>query len=419
MRNKPPPETTPIAYQELAGFNTAATMPKLNKRLVDALEADPDRDVVVWDSELRGFGVRVKPSGRKTYILQYRNAQGRSRRTTLGKHGVITCRKARQDALQDLAEVSRGDDPAEARQSQRKGITMRELAERYIKEHLAPKRKASTVHEWRRLLRTRILPRIGNRKAAALSRNDVERLHRSLARTPTTANRVVSVISAMLGFAERRDLRPQGPNPCALIERYPEKPRERFLSPEELARLGKALNEAERAKTAHPSAILAIRLLTLTGMRRSEVLNLRWKAVDFERSCLLLEDSKTGRKRVPLAPPALQLLAEADQSASNPYVCWGRRKNARLVGLQKVWERIREDAGIEDVRLHDLRHTFASFGAMEGIGLFLIGKVLGHKQASTTERYAHVGPDPVHMAASAIGERVAALLQGNEEGGAR
>ena len=394
-------------------------MPKINKRLVDSLQADPDRDVVVWDSELRGFGVRVKPSGRKTYILQYRNAYGRSRRTTLGKHSVLTCRQAREAAIQGLADVTKGEDPAEERQSRRKGMTMRELADRYVEEHLVPKRKPTTVREWRRLLRTTILPRIGNRKVVALSRNDVERLHRSLARTPTTANRAVSVVSAMLGFAERRELRPQGNNPCALIERYPEKPRDRFLSTDELARLGKALNEAERDNTAHPSAILAIRLLTLTGMRRSEVLDLKWKAVDFERSCLLLEDSKTGRKRVPLAPPALQLLAAANECASNPYVCWGRRKRARLVGLQKVWERIREAAGIEEVRLHDLRHTFASFGAMEGIGLFLIGKVLGHKQTSTTERYAHIGPDPVHMAASAIGERVAALLQSDEKGGGR
>ena len=273
-------------------------MPKLTKRYVDAVRPDASKDIVVWDAEVGGFGLRVKPSGRKTYILQYRNAQGRSRRLTLGTHGVLTPTAARKEAKVLLGEVVRGEDPAERRRRERQGCTVEELARLYLEEHLIPKRKASTVSCFRGLLRLHLLPRLGSRKIKAVTRNDVAGLHRSLADTPATANQVVNFLSAMMTFAERRELRDQNTNPCRYVSRYKETPRRRYLSPAELARLGDVLAELERERDFHPSSLLAVRLLILTGMRNAEVRTMKWEYVDFEHSCVHLPDSKTGPKTV-------------------------------------------------------------------------------------------------------------------------
>lgn len=385
-------------------------MPKLTKSLVDDLPPDPDKDIVIWDDTVKGFGLRVKPSGVKTYLVQYRNLQGRSRRFALGKHGVLTAEQARRQAKARLGEAARGEDPAEEKQVQRQSITVRELARRFLKKHVATKRKPATLAEYSRLLNKHILPVLGNRKVNQLERREVAKLHHSMRRTPTLANRVLAVLSALMTFAERHELRPLNTNPCRLLERYRESSRERYLSAEELARLGEALAAAEQAQTEHPSAILALRLLALTGMRKGEVLALRWNEVDLDHGRAHLPDSKTGKKIVPLAPPALEVLMKAKRQEGCPFVCWGRRSDKPFVGLQKVWERVRASADLEGVRIHDLRHTFASFGAASGFGLFVIGKVLGHTQASTTERYAHLGADPVHSAASEISRRVADAL---------
>jgi len=385
-------------------------MPKLTKRLVESLESPDHRDLFVWDSKLTGFGLRVTRTGRKTYVIQYRNAFGRSRRMALGTTRVVTPDAARKEARRLLASVSQGKDPAEIRKQTRHGATFRDLADHYLKHHLIPKRKPLSVKGCQRELRLHILPRIGSRKAASLVRADIEQIHRQMADIPVTANRALNWISAILNHAERHELRPPGSNPCRFIFRYPEQRRDRYLSPAELARLGETLAAAELAESIHPSAVLCIRLLALSGMRRNEVLTLKWSAVDFERSCLHLEDSKTGRKRVPLAAPALELLERAVREDGNPYVCWGQKTGKHYQNLYQAWDKIRTACGLRDVRIHDLRHTFASYGAAEGIGLYQIGKVLGHTQTSTTERYAHLGPDPVRDAAERIGRRVAEAM---------
>lgn len=387
-------------------------MPKLTKRVVDSTSPDPDRDRIVWDSELAGFGLRVRPSGRKTYVIQYRNSFGRSRRLTLGAHGVLTPDDARKQAVQNLAAVARGDDPAEERKKNRHGLTVKEAAALYLREHLIPKRKASTVKQFEQTFRCAVVPTLGSRKLASLTLQDVERMHRTFRDTPTKANNALNWLSAVLSFAERRELRPAGSNPCRLVARYKVKRRERFLTPAEMARLGEALNREEREGTKHPSAILAIRLLALTGMRRREVTTMKWEYVDFERGCVHLPDSKTGPKTVHLSSPALELLSQAERQEGNPYVCWGTRPGQRYGGLSGRWKRIRKAAGLDGLRIHDLRHTFASFGAAAGFGLFVIGKVLGHTRTETTERYAHLGKNPVRAATDHIGREVAAALGG-------
>lgn len=389
-------------------------MPKLTKRTVDSAKPDPSRfQTLIWDCEIRGFGLRISPGGKKSYILQYRNAQGRSRRTTLGATSRLTAEQARKLARQRLSEVDHGEDPAEASREAREGLTVAGFAERYLERHARPKKKPSSVVLDERLLRLCILPALGSRKLADVTRADVRKMHHKKRKTPVQANRALLLLSKMMNLAESWGLRPDGSNPCRGVERFPERPRQRFLSGGEVARLGEALREAEEKGTAHPSGILALRLLLLTGARCGEILSLKWSEVDFKRRYLHLSDSKTGEKSIPLNAPALEVLSNAPRIEGNPYVCSGDRPGSHLVGLPKIWYRIRARAGLEGVRIHDLRHTYAAFGAGGGLSLPLIGSLLGHSQPQTTARYAHLGADPRHEAAERIGGELAANLNGS------
>ncbi len=381
-------------------------MPKLTKRTVDALKPRPGRDLVVFDSEVSGFGVRVKSSGRKSYLIQYRNAGGRSRRLTIAGHGRMTAEEARNEAKQLLAAAARGQDPAEERRRALRVPTVAQLAALYVKRHAQPGKKTAIADE--SMLRRYIVPAFGARKVEAITRGDVARLHHDLAATPYAANRVLALISVMFNLAESWGLRAPASNPCRHLKRYPERKRERFLSAEEIQRLGAAFAKSQGVE--HPSALAAIRLLLLTGARRSEILTLKWEYVDLPRYALRLPDSKTGAKVIALGAAAAALLARLDRYEDNPYVCWGNTAGGHFVGLQHVWQRIRRRAELPKVRLHDLRHSFASFGAGAGLGLPILGALLGHKHPVTTARYAHLANDPQRAAADRItGEIVAAL----------
>jgi integrase len=380
-----------------------SAMPKLIKRVVDA--ATPrDREYFVWDDEMRGFGLRVLPSGRRIYLIQYRVGR-RTRRLKLGPHGVLTPAAARRKAAELLAEALNGGDPSADRKAA--GITVADLGERYLREHAATKKKPSSAASDRRNLRRHVLPTLGNSPIAAVTRSDVARLHHALRKTPGAANRVVALLSKMMSLAEQWGLRPDGSNPCRHVQRYAERRIERFLSTAELARLGETLSELEAAGAEPAPVIAAIRLLILTGARRSEILNLRWEDVDFERGALRLPDSKTGPKSIPLNAPALEVLASLERTSE-----WvlPTDEGQGPVSLSKPWGRIRDRAGLEDLRVHDLRHSFASVGAGAGLGLPIIGKLLGHTQPATTNRYAHLADDPVRQASEAIGSRIAAAM---------
>src|ERR1700688_1902321 len=275
-------------------------MPKLTKRTVDALKPHPGRDLVVFDSEVSGFGVRVKSSGRKSYLIQYRNAGGRSRRLTIAGHGRMTADEARDEAKQLLAAAARGQDPAEDRHRALRAPTVAQRAALYLERHARPRKKTAIADESR--LRRYVLPAFGARKVEAITRGDVARLHHELGDKPLAANRVLALISVMFNLAESWGLRAPGSNPCRHLKRYPERKRDRFLSAEEVQRLGEALLEAQG--TEHPSALAAIRLLLLTGARKSEILTLKWEHVDLERYALRLPDSKTGAKVIALGRAA-------------------------------------------------------------------------------------------------------------------
>ena len=381
---------------------------KISKTAVDALKPEN----VLWDTVVRGFGVRCREGGTRTYIVQYRAGSGRGaplRKYTIGKHGSPwTPDTARKEARRVLGLVASGADPAAERMCDKKAGTVARLCETFLTEHVEAKRKERTATEYRRLIDLVIRPALGNLKVADVTRAHVNRLHHSLRATPYQANRVLAVCSAMFTKAEAWGFRPDGSNPCQHIEKFKEVARERMLSTDELARLGDAL----AGHRGSPYVIAAVKLLVLTGARLSEVLALRWECVDFQRGEARLPDSKTGVKTIHLPPPALAVLADLPRVERNPHVIVGEVSGAALVNLGKPWRVIRKQAGLDNVRLHDLRHAFASVAAGSGMGLPIIGKMLGHTQAQTTQRYAHLAADPVKAAAASVAGTIAAAMSG-------
>ena len=382
---------------------------KLTKRVVDAARAE-DGERFLWDPELPGFGLRVRPSGRRYYVVQYRS-NGRTRRLTLGPHGALTPDQARRKAAKLLAEARDGRDPAVEIRSAAKSITVADLAKRFLAQHAELKKKPTSLRNDRLNLRLHVLPHLGTLRLAAVTREDVATLHHGLRETPTAANRVLALLSKMFNLAERWGLRADGTNPCRHVEHFPERRRQRFLSDDELARLGGVLNEVEQNSTESAEAIAAIRLLLFTGCRVSEVLGLRWEAVDAERRCLRFPDSKTGAKRIPLNRAALAVLTS--RARRSHWVIPGRDGDQPLVNLAKPWKRIRELASLEEVRLHDLRHTHGSSAAGAGLSLHLVGALLGHRQPATTARYAHLADDPVLEASERVGRHLAPAMRGS------
>ena len=391
---------------------------RIEKSTVDSA-APGVRDTYVWDEKLKGYGLKVTPAGKKVYLVQYRlgGQKGRTRRVTIGEHGrvfkdgdTLTPDKARGEAKRLLGEVAAGRDPADGRDKARAESTLGEVLEQFLTEHADTKLKNSTAGEYRRLARLYVLPAFRHRRLGDVNRADVARFHHGLKHKPYQANRSVALLSKFYNWCEKHGLRPDGSNPCRHVEKYKEHKRERFLSEQELARLGEALRAAESDQTASPWVIAAIRLLTLTGARLGEVLTLEWEHVDFEHQQLRLADSKTGRKSIYLNAPALEVLAMLPRLEGNPFVICGDKAESHLVNLQKPWRRIRVSAGLEDVRIHDLRHSFASIAAGGGMSLPLIGALLGHSQPQTTQRYAHLSADPLKAASDAVGERIAAAM---------
>ena len=395
---------------------------KITKRTVDSLKAGD----VVWDGDVRGFGVRCQRRD-KTYVLKCRY-QGRQRWLTIGKHGSPwTPEKARKEAVRLLGLVADNKDPAQARDEAKKDLTVTELCDLYVAEGCSLK-KPSTIANDRGRIERHIKPLLGRKHCRHVTKGDVEQMRNNIAAGKTaadiktggygraivtggkgTANKAVSLLGAIFSFAVDRRIRPD--NPAHGVRMYPNKRHERFLSSAELTRLGQALTEAESNGT-NPFAIAAIRLLLLTGARRGEILSLRWENVDFDRAYLRLLDSKTGQKLIPLGAPALSVLEALPRVSVNPHVLPGSREGQPLVNIAKVWRAVRQAAGLDDVRLHDLRHSFASVGAAGGDSLLVIGKVLGHTDTATTARYAHLADDPLRTAADRISKTIAAAMAG-------
>jgi integrase len=368
-------------------------------------------------------------------VVVYRAGAGRGarvRRYTIAAVGKITPEHARARAKAILGAVAHGHDPADLKTAERGTPTVAELADRFMADHVRAKRKAGTAEFYRDILDRLVKPAVGTTKADKLTRSQVGRLHSSLAQTPFQANRVLAVLGSMFGYASRAGVIADDTNPARGIEKFPEGRRERFLTGEELERLGTAIREAEtagvrwtvdesKANAKHvpkmnrftkiaPSAAAALRLLLFTGCRLREILHLRWQHVDIERGCLFLPDSKSGRKTIVLNAPALAVLNGLKRIG--PYALPGNDPELPRHDLKRPWDAVTNRAGLTGVRLHDLRHTYASFGAGGGLGLPIIGRLLGHTQASTTARYAHLDNDPLRRASEAIAEQLSAALEG-------
>lgn len=451
---------------------------RITKRTIDALETT-GVEYFAWDADLIGFGVRVRESGAKSYVVKYRAGVGRNaptRRLTLAAVGKLTPDEARRLAKAKLGEAATGGDPAGDRAKARADLTLSALADLYLEEGCETK-KASTILNDKSRIERHIKPLLGSKRVGAVTTADVERAMRDVASGKTAtdvktgrhgraivtggkgaAGQVVALLSSMFAFAVARKMRPD--NPAFGVKKYKTGKGERFLSSDELERLGAAIREAEttgipwepdpakkvkhapkeenRRTTIAPEVAAAFRLLILTGARLREILHLEWSHVDMERGLLLLPDSKTGKKAIVLNAPALAVLAGLPRRSA--FVIPGdgtrsERRAARIApdgnqkaaahrrrtkpelpqdaprsDLKRPWELVTKRAGLEGVRIHDLRHTNASVGAAAGLGLPIIGKLLGHSQASTTARYAHLDNDPLRKAADRIGSEIARAM---------
>jgi integrase len=413
----------------------------ITKTSVDTLTCPPSKDrEILWDGghreAVRGFGVAAFRNGGKCYVAQYRK-DGRSRRTRIGEHGRLTPEDARRQAKIVLGAVESGKDPIAERKAAREVRTFKAVATDFLDHHVKAKRKARTADEYERILTLHVIPTLGSKRIVDLSRADVARVHSKLSESPYQANRAIALVSAVWNWAARRDEVSFAENPARAVERFAEKGRERFLTSEELVRLGDALRESEtlglpfavdeakpsakhapkagnRRVKLDPYALAAVRLLILTGARLREILDAQWSQLDKERGILFLSDSKTGKKPLYLSAAAQSVLAEIPRIKDNPHIIAGAAKGAPRADLQRPWKAVRRAAKLDGVRIHDLRHSFASFGAGASLGLPIIGKLLGHSQAATTHRYAHLDADPLRRAVETIGNTIAAAMAGGK-----
>ena len=341
---------------------------KITPRSVEALKPGE----TIRDTDLDGFFVRCQV-GAKVYFVR-KHAHGQRHFVKIGKHGAEwTAAKARQEALLILAALRKHFDPAVERARIKGMPTVAELATEFLLENPAGL-KPGTLANYRGIYQNHVCPSLGRFKVDQLSSSELAKLHRTLRATPRAANHVIDFLGSLYKQARLQRIVPQDFNPCTGIQRFHIRKRERFLSSDELVRLGAVLGSSQVERSELPHVIAALRLLLLTGCRRGEILTLKWENVDFERDLLVLPDSKTGQRAIHLSAPAKQVLAELPPVEGNPFVIVGERDGFHWVNLQKPWHRIRHSAGLDNVRIHDLRHSCASVAATGGAPLLYIGK---------------------------------------------
>ena len=380
-----------------------------------------ERRYVVNDTQITGFRLFVYPSGKKTFHLRYIVNGGRAgtiREPKIGSWPTLKAERARQIASDWAAKVRLGEDPAADRQAAREAPTMDDLFARFMSDHSIPRKKPSSVSDDESLIRVHLAPVFGRRRVADITRADIDKFHKSKAANPYRANRCLALLSKAFNLAEVWGWRPDYSNPVRHVSKFHEVKRRRYLSPVEFRALGAALLKAERgelSKPITPYVIAAIRLLAFTGARRGEILGLQWRWIDWENGRAHLPDSKTGPKTLPLNGPALEILSSLPREEDNPFVIVGGKPGSHLVNLKDPWDLIRKEAGLEDFRIHDLRHSFASVGVTGGLGLPIIGAMLGHTQTQTTARYAHLADDPIRAASERVAREVLAAMNETAE----
>ncbi|MCX7013008.1 MAG: tyrosine-type recombinase/integrase [Candidatus Sumerlaeota bacterium] len=401
---------------------------RLSDQYIRGLKAG-EKDMIHWDTLEKGFAVKVTPAGRKVFLAFFR-VKGVQRKPSIGEYPAYELSKARGIAHEWIMAAKRGEDPSLAKQEERRAPTMAEFCDRYIAEYCEVRKKSRSIAEDKRYIAGWIKPKLGKRKLADTGRREIQALHSSLSDTPYQANRLRALLSRMFSWAEELGLRPDHSNPVLHVQRYAEMSRERYLDPDEVQALGKVLDEAEAvwrqrrdddlkddAVIVSPSAIRAVRLLLATGCRVQEILRLPWSAVDLESRTIVLADAKAGGRTVFLNELALGILRAAEKErGDSPWVCPGWRNGECLKDIQRPWQAIRMAAGIGKTRLHDLRHTHASFAVSKAnLSLPQTGALLGHKTAQVTMKYAHLQPDMMRTASDKVGQ---ALEQALRQGGA-
>lgn len=365
----------------------------------------------LWDETVKGFGVRRQRHA-AVYVLKHRR-QGTQRFVTIGKHGgPWTPATARDEARRLIG--GQWDQPTS------EGLTFGTLAQDYLARYARLHKKPRSIVEDERNLELHILPALGHIPVEEITRDVVAQFHADQRSRPANGNRCLALISHIFTMAERWGVTAPGSNPCRGLERFEEVPRERYLSPEELSRLGRVLARAEREESVDRRALAVIRLLIYTGARLSEILTLEWRFINWDQGYARLPDAKAGARTLTLPGPALGLLRklrdERQGDGDGQYVFPGKRKGTWFTSIQKPWQKLRRDAGLDDVHIHDLRHSFASLAVASGESLYLVGHVLGHRRAITTQRYAHVAVAPMLEVANRTAERVKHLMEGTSDG---
>ena len=381
-------------------------MTKLTNKLIADLPIKT-ATYIVWDDEIKGLGIRVNDKGRKSFILKYRVGQGRRsivRKPNIGVFGVMVTDQARRKAKQWLVKAAEGLDPSEKNKSD---ILIKEFCQEYLIQHAEVKKKASSTEEDKRLMKLIIIPAFGKYRLRDITRAMVIKLHHSLKDTPYRANRFVALLSTMMNLAEKWEYRPQNTNPCKYVDRYKEKPREVYLTLDQLESVGQAMRQLQVTESVY--VLSAIQMLIVTACRTAEILTLKWEYIDFKSASMKLPDTKTGERTVHLNPTALEILSSLERKLD--YVFASRVQDKRVSTVRHTWMKICKLANITNVRPHDLRHTFASHAVNNGFSLPIIAKMLGHKDLKTTQRYAHLHQDPVNKASDDVSSKIRKVME--------
>jgi integrase len=374
----------------------------LTEKLIRDLPVPSRGNKIHYDDVLPGFGVRITATGFRSFILNYHTQDGRERRLTIGGPPAWNLVRARQAAADYRRQIDGGEDPLADLTAAREAPTIRDLAERFEREFV-PGKRPNTAYEYRALLATHILPKLGAMKVAAVTHADIDRLHRQLSvRAPYRANRLAALLSKLFALAIRWKMRLD--NPAQGLERNREEKRARYLSATELPRLLAAIHKHEQRQGAR-----AILLLLLTGARRAEVLTATWNQFDLDHGVWTKPAASTKQKalhHVPLSNPAIELLKQIQQESVLSEFLFPARDGGHRIDIKKDWAQVCRAAGITGLRLHDLRHSYASMLVSAGLSLPIVGALLGHSQASTTQRYAHLADDPLRQATAKVGQIV-------------
>jgi integrase len=399
-------------------------MPKLKLTKTAVESQTPQKEaVILHDTEVSGFQAKVTPTGRRIYQVWYRTKEGKERRPKIGEHGVFTVQQARDRARVILGAVHKGEDPAAALQALKAAPSMEDLCGRYMSDHAEIHKAASSISEDASMIRNYILPFLGSTKVSSVTPIDVQKLHLNFKKFPHRANRLVALLSKMFGLAEQWGLRDPGTNPTRSIKLYKEERRQRFISIGELERLGDELDNSDRlfrkfsqdrgnrVGAELPQVTAFFRLLLLTGCRLNEIRTLRWEFIDWDNGLLRLPDTKTGLSIRPLGRPALEYLTRLHEQSVSEWVIPSMTDPTKpFVNIQKAWRRIRARCDLEDVRIHDIRHSLGATATGLGNSLPIIAKMLGHSQISTTSRYAHVADGPLRQATDQVSREIASKL---------